>query len=552
MSIFTPQKQKWLIFKIIYTFVILAFLFSPVLPAKKIQADEPVIDATNAGLNIYNNGIVSTISTISSSIIGKEVTSLSVKEYILDPMFKMIARTILRNITQSIIKWAATGFQGNPSFIQDPTQFFANVADQAIGNIIYNNAGLQWMCSPFRLQLKRALIYNRSFTQRAQCTLTQVIGNYEGFINGVNNELGSLGGWNAWNVMATQPENNPYGAYALFNLQVDAAITTDKQRELNLLNWGGGFFSWEDPSCKERNRQAEELRATYEFNNESGVQGRSVTLTANQMAGFEITPGQQLDAGQGQIYYQKCDVYTPGSVIADQINSSLGAGVNELIAADEISEVLGAVLYGLVTNVLGDSGLFGAGGGGGGYVNDYESQVEQENRQAFQSTKNDTVSQINSNLNAENNYILTKNQSIARVEVSAQKERDLAICLRESATTTPITTPQLTRILLFKTPMQRDISIAENNINNLNSLGDRIDALPYERRDSFRSLVNEFANLISQVHNQGDVIQAEFERDYDLPEQLRTIDEQIARDLNLCLNPPNINSGGSTEGGAGI
>ncbi|MEK7567646.1 MAG: hypothetical protein AAB513_01865 [Patescibacteria group bacterium] len=546
MIISSLQKQNRLIFKAVSVFVVLAFLFSPILPAKKVEAlvvSCPVCEA-----------ILTTISTVSTYIIGGGIAFLVTKEKVLDPIFKMIARMILRGITQSIIQWAAGGFQGNPSFIQNPTQFFANVADQAIGQIIYNNAGLQWMCSPFRLQLKRALIYNRSFTQRSQCTLTGIVGNYEGFISGVNNELGTLGGWNAWNVMATQPENNPYGAYALFNLQVEAAITTDKTRELNLLNWGKGFFSWKEPGCVQRamaNKQIQDTRDVYE--GEGG--GAPLPQVVSEDAAGNVNLYDRVPENTNP---NKCDTITPGSVIADSVNKALGAGQDELIAADEIGEVLGAVLYGLVTNVLGDAGLFGAGGGGGVYSNDYEAQVEQEDREVFQTTKNDTVSQIVSSANDENSYIATKNQSIARIEISAQKVRDIIGCYQQrialaASSTEPVNialfqneiasaSTTLAQVLLRKAPLQRDISIGENNLNNLNSLGDRMSALPYERRDSFRSLANEFANLLSQIHYQGDVIQAEYERDFTIPESLKTIDTQSDQKFQQCQNPPETNN----------
>ncbi len=538
MTIFPFLKKNMLIFKVISVAIIVLFLFSPVLPAQKAEAVPAEI--TLDPWTIIGNGIKLVISKLSAFTAFLQ-QQLVTKEFILDPIVKMIARTILRSITQSIIKWASTGFQGNPSFVQDPKRFFAGVADQAIGEIIYNNAKLQWMCSPFRFQLKRALLYNRSFQQRAQCTLTDIVRNYEGFISGVNNELGGLGGWSAWNLMAVEPQNNPYGAYAMFNLQVNAAITTDKERELNLLNWGSGFFSWKDPGCVESADRAQSVQIDNELNPDGAESSGRLTNLTEDANGNVTQTTSNTDPNN-------CKALTPGSVIAGTINKTVGAGIDELVAADEIDEVLGAIVYGLAVNILGGGGLFGEGGGGGEYSsNGYLAQVEAEDRQSFANSKNEAISKLTERINDENQYIAAKNGGLARIDISANKVSAVIACNAD-----PAASSTLSQVLANKAPIQRDIAIGENNINNLRLVIDRFNTLPYEQRNNLIPLMGQFSDLLSQTHSQGDVIQAEYERDFGIGDRFRDLDAQSDLKLQQCQQAQGAGAGGTGAGGAPI
>ena len=53
-----------------------------------------------------------------------------------DALAYAIAGTVLKSITNSIVKWIKSGFQGQPGFIQDPEAFFADAADQATGRFM--------------------------------------------------------------------------------------------------------------------------------------------------------------------------------------------------------------------------------------------------------------------------------------------------------------------------------------------------------------------------------------------------------------------------------
>jgi len=510
----------------------LAASVTTLIPPKKAEAVDLVVVVGDA-IQAIGNGIMLAMKSVSEFVIGGGITKLVAKEYALDPIVSSIAKMILRSMTQSVLAWAANGFQGNPAFIQDPKRFFGNMADRVIGNLIYSNEDLRWMCSPFQFQLRRALVMSRSFQQQSQCSLSGVINNFDGFVSGVNNELGTLGGWEAWSVMTTEPQNNPYGAFALLSVQAEAKITGSINREKDLTEWADGFLSWRDPSCVSAaqavrydrdNAREHELvgESAYESTANGIYTGRTILGEDGVSRPIErTTSGNESD----------CDVLTPGSVIANSINETLSLPGQELVAADEINEVIGAVLAGLLKQVLGGAGLSGA---GRAYASNGESsylaQFAAEDRQEFERTKAEHIAQVLGYATAENKYIAVKNQSLARLELSATTTRQVLKCEQGNTTTSNV----LALIQSYIGAVKRDIAIGETNIVNTKKVTDAISATTYERRDNLSRILNQFTSLYGQLHHDGDVSNAEYERDFSIPERLEPIDAANASSLAQC------------------
>lgn len=463
-----------------------------------------------------------------SGITAGNTTWQNQKDGFINCIFYNIAKMALRAITASIVSWAANGFQGNPSFIQDPARFFADVADQEIGRFIYNHPDYNWMCSPFRFQIKRALVFNRSFRERSQCTLSQVVGNFNDFVTSTNNELGNLGGWDAWNQIATEPQNNPYGAYALASMQVEAKIAGSKERNLMQLNWGKGFFSWKDPACVEASKKGQDPNSPYyEF-----PQGAEDPNSQE----FEFNP----NLGSGE----NCPIVTPGDVIAEQVNKTLGSGQDQLVAADEINEVISALIQGLVVKALGGGGLAGLGNSFSPGDYNYSAQLLAEDQQFFAQNKADSIRQVNDRIGVENQYIRVKNQTLPRVDSSANLVRSLISCY--TGTTTPANSANpnviaasstLSSILSYKTNINRDAAVGEVNIRNLQKIIVSMNNLPYERRDQLYLIMQQFSDLFGKIHHEGDVVNAEFDRDFGIPSTLNEVDAATNEKINECRNP---------------
>ena len=242
---------------------------------------------------------------------------LYIKEFSLDGIASGLAKMVLESMTTSILTWINSGFEGSPAFVTDLKQFLLDRADAAAGSFIYNNPDLNFLCSPFQLDVKIALAV--SYQQNAhggldaQCTLSEVTDNVEGFLNGSFDE----GGWASWVEVTQNPVNTPTGAYLAAEAELYARIVDDQGNTVKELDWGKGFLS------------------------------------------FKVCSDTQAASGA----QKDCSITTPGAVIADQVNKSLGAGQDQLIEADEINEIIGALFAQLAQQAItGVNGLLGLGG----------------------------------------------------------------------------------------------------------------------------------------------------------------------------------------------
>jgi hypothetical protein len=255
------------------------------------------------------------------------------KESGLDGAAKAAARMIIQQMVADTINWINSGFQGSPAFVQNLDRYLLSIADQAAVGFL-ESEGFGFLCEPFQLDVQIAVAtqYNNStrdpgeFTP--QCTLNDVSDNIEGFLTGSFSEGG---GWGSWLELTQGSTNDPNKAVFEAEMALNAAIRDAEGNAITELDWGKGFLSFK--VC----------------------------------ADTDVASGAQSD----------CDIVTPGQTIADQLNSALNVGRDELIAADEINEIIGALLSQLARQALsaGIGALSGGGGGGsttggGGYTSE--------------------------------------------------------------------------------------------------------------------------------------------------------------------------------------
>jgi hypothetical protein len=255
---------------------------------------------------------------------------------------------------------------------------------------------------------------------------------------------------------------------------------------------------------------------------------------------------------------EKCKTITPGSIIAESTSKALNTEIDDLISADEINEALSGLLLSLVQQALGGNG----GLAGASYMNggtNYSAQFAAQERDQFVMSKNELVGQIIGRVDVENNYIRVKNQSIGRIDVSAEKIGSVISCYNLKMSTSSnatlsqdqrsfaeneIRAASTTRnlILSYQNSVRRDISIANSNVDNLQKLIDAVNNLPFEKRDQMQFLSQQFSQLFSQVHNEGEIASAELERDYTIPDRLKDLDSASDQKLQQCnLFPQSIN-----------
>lgn len=307
-----PYLTHQLTHKIIAALLVLSFLVPIIIPAQHAQAQEAVREV---GPNVAQNTINARANTIQMG----QLRSLALKENVLDGIAYGITRTIIQRMVQSIVSWINSGFQGSPAFVTDLEGFLTDIADEVVGEFIYGS-DLAFLCSPFELDVRIALATTYNNQQREayqpQCTLSDVTTNIESFMQGSFED----GGWAGWFELTQGETNDPNKAYYEAQLEMQAAIRNAQGQAIKELDWGDGFRS------------------------------------------FKICSDTQVQSGAET----DCTITTPGTVIANQLNETLSIGGRGLIEADEINEILGALLAQLAQQALtGVYGLLGMGGNSG-------------------------------------------------------------------------------------------------------------------------------------------------------------------------------------------
>ena len=310
--------------KIISFVLVFSLVFSIVfIPPKKTDAG--VTAALGACLAPIMGAIIA--SLISPTVPGSDYGSYFQK--CLDGLITYAANVVLERITSDMVKWANSGFDGNPAFVQDYNKLLSDISDEAVGAFIESTPELAFMCSPFQLEIKKALIRANSrgsggrFEREVTCKLSDVTSNVENFLNGDFTD----GGWDAWRELAF---DNPYSNFLEVSIELQGRQLTALNKIEKEYEVGRGFLSFE--KCVDDGEEI--IQTSNTFGNVAG--GTS----------FE-------DADQGTAYKkQTCKIETPGSVIEAQLNNALPSGMRKLEMADEVNEIVAAVLAALVNKVV--------------------------------------------------------------------------------------------------------------------------------------------------------------------------------------------------------
>ncbi len=247
----------------------------------------------------------------------------------LDKIAITVAKAYIERIVDSTVEWINNGFDGNPAYVTDPKRFFLDIANGEAGNFIKGieiggkngTTTLDFLCSPFKANIKISLIQNFRKHNPYECSLTKVIGNIDDFYKDF-----TQGGWDAWFTMTQNTSNNPYSAYLEAKIDLDSRIASAVGLENQRLDWGKGFLSFNTCAVKED---------VYEDNGNG---------TATRKDGKCLVPGETV---------------TPGTVIENQFEKVFGAGFDQLELADEFDELIGALLGQLFKKtIFSDKGLF--------------------------------------------------------------------------------------------------------------------------------------------------------------------------------------------------
>jgi len=252
----------------------------------------------------------------------------------LEGLFKTFGLLLINDLTAATVDWINNGFRGNPAFVDDPGKLFTNLADQTVGAMISNDPALNFLCSPFQLQVKLALAVSLpTFQSKITCTLGSIANNYQAFLSDVNNQT-----WQTWLQITTVPQNNPLGAYIIAQDELAARIGNTGIALSNQLNMGGGALNYE--KCTETKTDKKTGKVDPTFKHE--YQGNA----------FLDSLSDSHSSADPYTYSKTCQITTPGSTIA----SMLGAKANSTQTMSQLAVATGngvdAVLNALLSKLI--------------------------------------------------------------------------------------------------------------------------------------------------------------------------------------------------------
>ncbi|MBX4198843.1 hypothetical protein KW800_01015 [Candidatus Parcubacteria bacterium] len=275
-------------------------------------------------------GIVDTSITTDVAALAKRLIDAAAQVY---------ARRIIDNMVKSTITWANTGFEGNPAYVTNPKRYFGKIGEGVITDAI-SGSNLGFVCSPFQAQIKLSLVQQYVQEYQPQCTFDQIGRNLTDFYKSF-----SAGGWGAWFDMTQQDNNNPYGSYINIKSNIDSRLANELGLAQTDRQISSGFLSYK-PCLAKNPKIPDDVIEDY-LN--GVVPEENVTFTYGKFD-LDKPAGTCLDYG---------DVVTPGSVIAKQLNDTLPTGMNKLVNATQVDQLVGAFASGLLQRyVFGPKGLF--------------------------------------------------------------------------------------------------------------------------------------------------------------------------------------------------
>jgi len=243
-----------------------------------------------------------------------DLDSITTKEFVCDPVLRFVASLLIRSLTNTIIAWIQGNGGEDVGFVGNFEAEFRKQLDARGGELLNQLAGVN-LCGNIGAFLQISLRTGTSLRQKLQCTVTDIVENVGDFFNDF-----SQGGWPAFIRMSLQPQNNPYGA---FLIALDAKLAAE------------------------------------------GAAGRALErkLLANKGYSGVRTPANGIcDVGNDGILRCTIEYFTktPGHLVANMLERTIGSGYDYAIVADEFNEALEAIITTLIFTLVNsaEEGIF--------------------------------------------------------------------------------------------------------------------------------------------------------------------------------------------------
>ncbi len=292
--------------------------------------------AGNMALSVsINNKIVdkATIKTeISTAGTKKTTDTVASNKLCLDSVGKMIAKMLIKTLTESTVNWINTGNFGESFWPKDRQTYFQDIAKNEI--LKFNSEISNTTLYPFgrAFMQNQALSLKNHFAQNAQYSLNKVIQDTTPEYTSLSFTTDfSAGGWNAWSALTQVPANNPIG----FNLQasnelqarLEGTVQTAAQNVRDALKEAGGFLGQEQCASNHEITRQTEKQALVSEGNRNLVPGTS-----------------DYDKWNKDNICAKWEYVTPGGMIAQAATKLMDDKKDQLLSVTDLNDAIAAIL----------------------------------------------------------------------------------------------------------------------------------------------------------------------------------------------------------------
>lgn len=257
-------------------------------------------------------------------------------------LMNLLLHQILAMLTNDIVNWIQDGT--TPRFLKEGIgDYLKEAADNAAGNFIDQYLGGGWLCEPFELDIKIALLDVSTFETEAKCSISDIVDNIEDFYNDF-----SKGGWKGW-IELSKPQNTFYGAYLLAQ-DAKAGVEKEAKKEMETdAEAGRGFLSIKDCKWYDANNILVE-----EQKNVRGVPKLPEKCKFKVGEESTITPPCK----------SKCETKTPAAIVNEMINKAstgyydrINMAIANIMGKDSPYQVYVQALASALTNRIIKEGL---------------------------------------------------------------------------------------------------------------------------------------------------------------------------------------------------
>lgn len=330
--------------------------------ATELELEEDLQRQSEESLNTSSTVLVTDKSTLEVAKETRENTedikdttkSLEENDTCLKSIGRMVIKLLLQKVTLSTVAWIQSGYEGNPAFIQNPGNFFRDIAKEEILQFGGEIADPDLYPFGFAFMQRQAAAFNQKFADNARYSLNELIQNTtpQYTAQTFKGDFAS-GGWDAWTYMTSVPANNPLGFQLIASNELQKRLQGTYKAPAEEIREGltqaAGYLG--DNRCVEpegltkAEHNAALERGDIEY---AGTESVIVPVWNEETGQYENQQDvSYANAKPTGFFVGQCkrwEYVTPGQMVAESATKLVNYQDNSLLSATDLNSAVAAVL----------------------------------------------------------------------------------------------------------------------------------------------------------------------------------------------------------------